>query len=200
MSKQATYKEVKQSKNGTHTQYRFYEGHLQYQAKSDDGEFSFIVPYTGVSANKRVTKVRKPIILWAGIAFWALGAARFLTDFFANASWWAGLTLLTIAAIISGVYFLRQFSFTGVATARGQMAVLHDKQHDKLIDMLMDRRKKQLLAQYRQTNYGNTQVRRQAIQWLWENEVISETEYQSMIQEISSVKKSSPTFTGKLMN
>ncbi len=199
MTAGAKKNEFSQSGNGTRTHFVFHDGHVKYDAHSADGEMSFIAPYGGLTANKRVTRVRKAILLWAAIGFWVIGTARLATDFFAGTVLWAGLVLMLIACVLTGIYFFKQFSFTAIPTARGQISVLHDNQHDKIIDMLMDRRKKQLLAQYRQNNYPNAHGRRQAVHWLWENEVISETEYHSMLKEVFVTKKPTLT-TGRVFN
>ncbi len=193
--------EFRQSKNGITTRYAFHKDHLKYEAQGEDGDVAFIIPYTAQTADKRVIKVRKVILLWSAIAFWALGAARLATDMFSSAPLWAGLILLGIAAILYGAYQFKKFSFTGLTTARGQLVILHDTQHDKILDKLMSRRKAQILDQFHQTNYaGNPQIKLRAIHWMWENEIISDTEFKAMKREIPMTTKPATNLTNRTMN
>ncbi len=180
---------ISQDRNGTQTRFAFHEDHLGYKATSRDGDISFIVAYQNLTANKRTIRVRKQIFLLASIAFWALGGASAFTDVFDNQIPYAGLCLLLIAVVLTSLYFFKQFSFTALPTARGQLSILHDKQHDKILDRLMEKRKSTLLHQFQHTNYsGKPQIRAQALQWLMENEVISETEYKAMLKAAPTSK------------
>lgn len=189
MSKRVDFEKITQSKNGLNAQFIFYNDHLKYEARGGDGDISFIVAYQNLTANKRTIRVRKQIFLLASIAFWALGGASAFTDVFDNQIPYAGLCLLLIAVVLTCVYFFKQFNITVLPSARGQLSILHDKQHDKILDRLMAKRKSTLLRQFQHTNYsGKPQIRAQALQWLMENEVISETEYRAMLKEAPASK------------
>lgn len=164
--------------------FSLYEDHFEYFIKDESSKGEFVIPYEIISSDKfelveknHLFKNNAIYLLIISILFTtATLVFRVPTYYF----------LFILATLIMYIMYLRsKTTFTVIETDNRKVYVIHDKQHDEIINQLYSRRNELMKKKYGKINLTNdpeTEIRR--FKWLLAEKVISPKEFEDIQSQI----------------
>ncbi len=134
--------------------------------------------------------------LWCAIGAVQLGYAIYLQASLSGKGFWLVLGLACI------VWFLfSKVKYTVFKSDQGNVFVIHDKNHDKIISELKSRRKSQLLNWYGEVNPDNElESETGKFKWLAEQDVMTKEESEQKIAQAELLHKENFEIPGERIN
>lgn len=174
-----------QKKLSTLIEFAFDDEELHYRVKDNSGDRKMAIAYASIPPDKRIVHERN--VWWRNVgALWcilgvvqvglALSSARLTTW----SVFWLVLGLGCLA-----VYYIASSSYTVIDTEQGSIWVMFGAQHDVILSKIDERRKSDLLAWYRNTDFGDDAEREiQAVKWLVRQEAMTRQESEKRIASL----------------
>jgi hypothetical protein len=156
---------------------------LTYSRTDAYGSHSFELPYGSIGMDPRRTTERNATLFNGGIllSVWGLAQAGYAMahgDPF-------GIIFLFPGIACFLLHVLTRIELTSLGSDAGEIVLLHDKQYDRIMETIQERRKKQLLEWYGNINFANDpeeEIRK--FHWLHSQHLISEGQLQRIITTI----------------
>lgn len=174
---------VQKKKSNKHT-FKFMDDHFNFayvdSTGSDDTDLNYAdIPKKSSTQIEQNEWLRNVGYLWCVLGIFDLGFAIYSQAPISGKGFWLLLGLVCIAwANFSKV------KYSVFKTERGNVFVIDDKNHDKIIDELMSRKKTQLLNWYGEVNPENDLEQEiSKFKWLVEQNVLSEEESEKKIAQ-----------------
>jgi hypothetical protein len=156
---------------------------LTYTRSDAYGSHSFQLPYGSVGMDPRQTTERNGTLFNGGILLsaWGLAQAGYAL---------AHRDLLGVIFLVPGLacllfHALAKIELTSLSSDAGEIALLHDKNYDRIMEEIRERRKKQLLDWYGNINFANDpeeEIRK--FHWLHSQHLISEGQLEQIVTTI----------------
>jgi len=125
-----------------------------------------------------------------GYLWIAIGTFEFVRAIFSSVTIAANGVWLTIGSGSLIWFYFSKVKYTVFRTGRGNILVIQDKKHDKIIAELNKRRKSQLLAWYGDVNPKNSLEQEiQKFNWLVEQKILSKEESDIKIAQAELLQK-----------
>ncbi|MDO9583207.1 MAG: hypothetical protein Q7J24_08845 [Desulfomicrobium sp.] len=164
---------------------------LTYTRSDAYGSHSFQLPYGSIGMDPRQTTERNGTLFNGGILLSAWGLAQ--TGYAL-----AHGDLLGVIFLIPGLacllfHALAKIELTSLSSDAGEIALLHDKNYERIMDAIRDRRKKQLLDWYGNINFANDpeeEIRK--FHWLHSQHLISEGQLEQIVTTIRNADPEGP--------
>jgi hypothetical protein len=176
---------IKQRRFSNHTLFDFGEDRVEYTLTDQSGSASISVAYEDIPNTPRVFIEKNPWFRNVGIFWVILGliqTAIYLSDGKYKLSLWFLLGIL--------FYLIYRFATTRYSiydTCDGKLYIIRNRNHDRIVKELIDRKKVQLAKLYGDldlTNDPEKEIRK--FKWLLSEGVITEAQYNgylALIQE-----------------
>jgi len=191
----------RQKKGSTKTQFDLGTERLQYSVEDSSGKANFALDYEDLpnEASELVEKntwYRNVGVLWMLLGVFYMGYDFIQTGEIGGYFW------LLVGMATYGFYMLRQTEFTVLSTPRGQVFVVKDDNHDRIIEDLRTRKAETLRQRYGAFNPNNEpEIELRKFRWLNEEGAISDEEYDTVVQQVRlGIKPSSQTPGGLHLN
>jgi hypothetical protein len=134
--------------------------------------------------------------LWIALGVFQLGYAVYAEASLSGRGFWIIVGLLCVIWA-----FFSKVKYSVFKAEGGNVFVIQDKNHDKIIEELNKRRKSQLLQWYGEVNPENElEYEIQKFKWLVEQNVISKEESEKKIAQAELMKKDNFDIPGERMN
>ena len=186
--------EIKQKKFSTHQTFTFNEDHLNYAFKDKTGSDDFDLNYANFPEKSSVTIeqnewLRNVGILWCLLGTYSVGSAAYKGLSLSGTGFWLFVGVLCI------IWFaLTKIKYSVFKTEAGNVLVMNDKNHDKIISEIVSRKKTQLLKWYGDINFDNDLENEiNKFNWLAEQKVITKEEAEKKIAEVEFSHKNEST-------
>ncbi len=156
---------------------------LTYTRADAYGSHSFQLPYGSIGMDPRQTTERNGTLFNGGIllAAWGLAQAGYALAHHDL----LGIIFLLPATACFLVHALAKVEFTSLSSDAGEIALLNDKQYDRIMSEIRERRKKQLLDWYGNINFANDpeeEIRK--FHWLHSQQLISAGQLEQIVTTI----------------
>jgi hypothetical protein len=192
--------EIIQKKNGnTHT-FTFKEDIFNFAYKDKSGSGDTDINYADFP-KKSAIKIeqnewlRNVGLLWCVLGVFQVGYALYLNESPSGPGWFF-LGLMCLAW-----YRFSKVTYSVFQTEIGNVFIIHDKNHSKIIDELIMRRKGQLLKWYGDINPQNAKQKEiEKFKWLTEQDVLSKEESESKIAQVELLHQDIPSSSIERLN
>ena len=156
---------------------------LTYTRADAYGSHSFQLPYGSIGMDPRQTTERNGTLFNGGIllAAWGLAQAGYALAHHDL----LGIIFLLPATACFLVHALTKVELTSLSSDAGEIALLNDKQYDRIMSEIRERRKKQLLDWYGNINFANDpeeEIRK--FHWLHSQQLISAGQLEQIVTTI----------------
>ncbi len=176
--------EFKQKKFSNSTVFIFGKDKLKYSIKDRGGSSTFNVEYAEIPLDQNEFDERNSWYRNVGIFWVAIGFMQLYFMVTEDAGFKVPIWLL-LGSVCFVFYYIARTSYTVIPTNSGSVFVIKDKKHDEILSELYQRRKGQLLSWYGKINLANEPENEIAkYQWLFDQEVINEGEFESYKNEV----------------
>ncbi|MBN3495445.1 hypothetical protein [Vibrio neptunius] len=119
-----------------------------------------------------------------GLLWIVIGVFQSVYGSITRESLYIDLMWILIGAACLAWSVISKVTYTIYKTDNARLHIIHDKQHDAIVNELMSRRKAQLLAWYADVNVDNDLTNEiNKFKWLAEQEVLTEEESKQKIEE-----------------
>lgn len=177
--------EFAQKRMATQTWFSFDDRELQHRVRDNSGEVEFSVEYGAIPAQKRIVYSRNNWLRNVGVIWCVLGVIQIGLAFSAGEIGISAAFWLLIGAGCLAFYRLTWSEFTVLDSSEGPVWIIHDKQHDAILEMIRDKRKAQLLAWYGSLDFSGDPLREvQTIEWLVKQDVMTKSDGDARIADI----------------
>lgn len=177
--------EIKQKKLSTKHMFTFSDESLNFAFKDKSGSDDFDINYvdfpekssTSIEQNEWLRNVG---ILWCLLGCYRVGTAIYNDLPLTGTAFWLFIGLICVAISV-----FTKIKYSVFKTEYGNIFVMNDKKHDKIILEIESRKKSQLLKWYGDINLDNdldNEIRK--FRWLAEQNVISEKEAEEKIATV----------------
>lgn len=193
--------EMKQKKKSNTHVFTFFDDHFNfaYKDKSGSGDTDFSYADVPKKASIQIEQnewLRNVGFLWCVIGVVQLGISIYQGTSIAGKGFWLVIGLVSLA----WAYFSK-VRYSVFRTDRGNIFVIHDKQHDAIIDELNRRKMDQMLAWYGEVNAQNSLEQEiQKFKWLAEEKVMSREESEKKIAMVELMNRETIESPSKLLN
>jgi len=177
LSKGMSDMEFRQQRFATHLTFNFGETELKYRVKDNSGDAEFEIDYRDIPSRTRTVFERNTWLRNVGFLWCIIGVVEVALAFYNHqltvfSSFW-----LPIGAGCLAFYAFSQKTYTAIDTSSGMMVILKDKQHDEILGLVRENRKKAMLSWYRGMDFeGDMQREIQAVEWLKKENVLTKDE------------------------
>ena len=156
---------------------------LTYTRADAYGSHSFQLPYGSIGMDPRQTTERNGTLFNGGIllAAWGLAQAGYALAHHDL----LGIIFLLPATACFLLHALAKVELTSLSSDAGEIALLNDKQYDRIMSEIRERRKKQLLDWYGNINFANDpeeEIRK--FHWLHSQQLISAEQLEQIVTTI----------------
>ena len=175
----------KQKKFSNKTTFEFGDETLTYtvEDKGGGGDFSFYYSDFPQNSTMKIEKngwLKNVGLIWVAIGVLQLCIAIGTQSSLSGKGFWLFIGLICLV-----VYRIAITKYSVFRLENGTVYIIKDKKHDKIIEEIYDRRKKQLLLWYGEINTDNDAENEIAkFRWLQNQNVISKEEADKKIAEI----------------
>jgi hypothetical protein len=166
------------------TNFQFGEDTLKYTIKSESNTSTFSVKYDAISTDRAELETRRNSFRNFGILMIIVGVVHLSIMFLEKGSFafsvWFAIGLLFLVT-----YYLTKTAYSVIQTDKYSILIIKDKKHDIIFKEIFRRRKSLYLSLYGNINYENDpndEINK--FQWLKANKMISESEYNEIINKI----------------
>ena len=156
---------------------------LTYTRSDSYGSHSSELPYGSIGMDPRLITERNGTLFNGAILLSAWGLAQ-AAHSLAHGDWF-GLIFLFPGVACFLIHALTKTTITSLGSDDGEIALLHDGNHDRIMAEIRERRKKQLLDWYGNINFANDpeeEIRK--FHWLHSQNLISADQLQKIIAAI----------------
>jgi hypothetical protein len=156
---------------------------LTYSRSDAFGSHSFDVPYGSIGMEPRCTTEKNGTLFSGGLILTLWGTAQALHALLDGDM--TGLIFIVPGILCFLLHRMATTTVTSLNTDAGEIALLHEKNHDLLMEEIRERRKKQLLDWYGNINFANDpedEIRK--FHWLHSQNLISEDQLQRLVATI----------------
>lgn len=191
---------VQKKKFNKHT-FTFKEDHFNfaYEDKSGSGDTDMNYADFPQKSSIQIEQnewLRNVGYLWCALGVFQLGYAIYLESSISGKGFWIVIGL----ACVAWAHFSK-VKYSVFKAERGNLFVIQDKNHDKIINELNARRKSQLLDWYGEVNPENELEQEIGkFKWLVEQEVISKEESDKKIAQAELLNKENYVIPGERLN
>lgn len=193
--------EIIQKKRSVKHTFTFYDDRFNVAYEEKSGSSDADITYADFPQKSSIQVEQNEWLRNVGLLWIAIGMAQIAYAFYLNApitgrEFW----ILIGAACVAWAYSSR-IKYTVYRAEHGNIFVIQDKLHDKIIDEINSRRKAQLLNWHGEVNAENDleyEVRK--FNWLLEQEVISKEEAEQKIAQASMIINGENCFPGERLN
>lgn len=182
--------EIKQKRFSNHHTFTFETefANFAYKDKSGSGDFDFNyadLPEKSATSIEQNEWLRNVGVLWCLLGFYRIGTAAYNGASLSGTGFWLFLGIICL------IWFaLTKVKYSVFKTDRGNVFVIQDKNHEKIVSELNNRKKEQLLAWYGQVNLENDkETEIEKFRWLEKQNVISKVEAEEKIAEVEFAHK-----------
>jgi hypothetical protein len=190
--------EIIQKKRGIKHIFTYEEGHFNFAYQDRTGSGDIDVNY-GDFPTKSSTQIvqndwlRNVGFLWCALGLFQIGYAIYSNAPLSGKGFW----IMIGAACIAWAYFSK-IKYSVFQTERGNILVIQDKNHDRIVSKLKSRRKSQLLSWYGDINPENDLQQEIAkFKWLKEQKIISEQDAEQKIAQAELLHRDNYTLPGE---
>lgn len=175
---------IKQKKFSNKHTYTFEDDTFNFAYKDKSGSDDFDVEYAEFPEKSSLSIeqnewLRNVGILWGLLGCFEIGNALLKQTSLSGTGFW----LLVGITCLLGFYFTK-VKYSIFKTKQGSVYIIQDGEHDKIIDELLTRRKKQLLDWYGDVNLNNElEVEINKFNWLVTNNAMSKQEAEEKIAQ-----------------
>ena len=193
--------EIVQKKRSNKHTFVFRDNHFNFAYKDKSGSGDSDLQYGALPKKTSIQIeqnewIRNVGYLWCVIGVFQLGRAIYSQAALAGTGFWLVMGLACLAW-----YFFTKIRYTVFKSDQGNVFVIHEKNHDKIIEELKSRRKSQLLVWYGDVNPENELAREiDKFKWLVEQEVITKEESENKIAQAELFHKKSFEIPGERIN
>lgn len=191
---------VQKKKTNKHT-FTFHDDHFNfaYEDKSGSGDTDMNYMDFPQKSSVQIEQnewLRNVGYLWIALGVFQLGYAIYSEVSLSGKGFWI---LIGLACVIWAHFSKVKYSV--FRAERGNIFVIQDKSHDRIIDELNGRRKSQLLRWYGEVNPENDlESEIQKFKWLVDQEIISKEESEKKIAQAELMKKANFHLPGERLN
>lgn len=173
-----------QKRAGHRVEFQFGEESLKYSVKDPSGSTSFSLPYEEVPDEYSELEERRVWFRNVGYIWIIIGLCDVGYRYTESSKWVLPFWLLLGLACL-GYYYLSSTHFIVYNTARGRMFVIVDKKKDQVLKELGTRRSALLKKRFaRVIDPSNPDRESARFEWLKQNGVISEDEYDNLMVDL----------------
>ncbi len=186
--------EIEQKKQSVCHNFKFNDESLNFSYKDKSGSDEFDVYYSDFPEKSSITIeqnewLRNVGILWSLLGCYQIGTALNSGLPFSKTGFWLFIGLICIAW-----YALTKIKYSVFKTEAGNIFILNDKNHDKIISEMKTRKKAQLLQWYGDINLENELENEIGkFNWLAKNQVITQQEADKKIAQVEFAHKHETT-------
>jgi hypothetical protein len=177
--------EIIQKKKGNVHTFTFQEDSFNFAYKDKQGSGDTDFQYADFPRKSSIQIeqnewLRNVGVLWCAIGVFQYGYALYLNDSsYRNAFW------LFVGVVCLAWYQSSKVIYSVFRAEHGNIFIIHDKNHDRIIEELTSRRKKQLLKWYGDIDPQNEMQNEIAkFKWLAEQDVISKEECENKVAQV----------------
>lgn len=176
--------EINQNKRSNRLKFTFNDDSFNYAYKDRTGSGDIDVQYAGFPTKASVSIernewLRNAGLIWCVIGVLQLGHAMVTGDSLQGRGFW-----LLIGVICLVWYRWATVKYSVFRTQAGNVLVIQDREHDRIVDEINRRRKGQLLALYGELDTRNTLEDEIAkFSWLHEQDVLSKDELEGRLAQ-----------------
>jgi hypothetical protein len=191
--------EIKQKKFSNKTNFIFGRSQLKYNLQDTSGSSTFSIDYSDIPFEFDEFEEKNQWFRNAGLLWILIGAIQGVMNILEHGRvggfFWAFIGLICMA-----VFYYAKTKFSIFNTEKGRIFVIQNKQYEKIMNTINNRRKSHLKELYGEINLDrDPKDEISKFQWLVENAVISEVEFAEIKQKIiamtsveQSCEKSTP--------
>ena len=183
--------EIKQSKNGHKLKFTFTDNRLNYAYKYSGGSGEYDIPYADFPRKSIIQIEQNDWCKNVGWLWILLGIAlNFYRVYTINMLDKNGIIIIVLGISCLLWTLFRKVKFTIFETPQANILIIKNSKHNKIVDEIQSRRKKQLLKLYGHIDYDNNiENEIKKFQWLKDEKVLSEKEANKKIIELKEGKK-----------
>ena len=179
--------QIEQKKRATKLRFTFEDERFNYAYEDEHGSGDADIAYGELPANKTIRIEQNLWLRNVGYIWCVVGLIQVVLVFssrgsFAGTGFWLLLGLGCLAW-----WRLTKLRYTVFQPEQGGVFILQDKNHDRIVEELQTRRRKQLLDWYGEVNlesdYDNELKK---FDWLRDQKVLSEDELKRKIEQLKS--------------
>lgn len=155
------------------------------------GSHTLTLPYGSISTTRRIVSEQNGMLWVGGILSLLWGIAESLRALLQADMTGVLYCLPGLAAMI--LHHIAKTTVTYLNSDAGEIALLHDKNHEIILEEILIRRRKQLLDRYGNINFANDptdEIRK--FTWLHTENLIDATQLHEIIETIRNAKHHSP--------
>lgn len=177
--------EIVQKKKGNIHTFTFKEDsfNFAYKDKSGSGDTDFNYAEFPKKSSIKIEQndwLRNVGVLWCALGVFQVGSALYFNKSLSGTGFWLFIGLACLAW-----YLFSKVIYSVFQAENGNVFIIHDKNHNKIIEELTGRRKIQLLKWYGDINPQNEMQREiEKFKWLVEQDVLSKDESESKIAQV----------------
>jgi hypothetical protein len=193
--------EIVQKKKSTKHTFTFKDDYFNFAYEDKLGSGDIDVNYADFPKKSSIQIeqndwLRSVGYLWCAIGVFQLGYAIYSGASISGKGFW----IMAGFACIVWAYFSK-VKFSVFKSEHGNVFVIHDKNHEKIISELITRRKSQLLDWYGEVNPKNELEHEiDKFKWLVDQEVISQEESEKKIAQAELLNKEKYELPGERLN
>ena len=191
---------IQKKKSNKHT-FKFMDDHFNfaYEDKSGSGDtdlnYADLPKKTSIQIEQNEW-LRNVGYLWCALGIFQLGYAIYSEASLSGKGFWITIGL----ACVAWAHFSK-VKYSVFKAERGNVFIIHDKNHDKILDELNSRKKLQLLNWYGEVNPENSLEQEiTKFNWLVEQDVITKEESEKKIAQAELLSKEGFDLPGERLN
>lgn len=193
--------EIVQKKQSNKHTFKFMEDHFNFAYEDKSGSDDIDLNYADIPKKSSIQIeqnewLRNVGYLWCALGLFQLGYAIFSEASISGKGFWIIIGL----ACVAWAHFTK-VKYSVFKAERENVFVIHDKNHDKIIDELNSRKKVQLLNWYGEVNLeNNLEQEIGKFKWLVEQDVITKEESEIKIAQAELLSKENFVLPGERLN
>jgi len=174
---------ITQRSYSTTITFDFEQDALTYSRADAYGSHSFQLPYGSIGMDPRMTTERNGTLFNGAILLTAWGMAQAAYTMISGDL--LGAIFLTPGAMCFLLHAALSTSITSLSSDEGEISLLHDKNFDRIMTEIRERRKVQLLDWYGNINFANDPEEEiQKVEWLHSQRLITTDQLQRIVTTI----------------
>ena len=193
--------EIVQKKGSNKHTFRFEDGYFNFAYEDKTGSGDVDMKYAEFP-NKAIVKIdrnewlKSVGYIWCAIGVFQLGYAMYSEASLTGKGFW-----LMVGAICLVLAYFSTVKYSVYQADEGNIFVIQDKVHDKIVDELNNRKRKQLFDWYGEVNPENSlETEIEKFKWLVDQNVISKEESEKKIAQAELIHNDNPDPSSERLN
>jgi hypothetical protein len=176
--------EIKQKKFSNKTNFSFGRSQLKYNIEDNSASTTFSIDYSDIPFEFDEFEEKNQWFRNAGLLWILIGAIQGGLNILEHGRI-GGFFWLFIGLICMAIFYYAKTKYSIFNTEKGRIFVIQNKQYEKIMSTIINRRKTHLKELYGEINLGrNPNDEISKFQWLVDHSVISQVEFSEIKQKI----------------